>query len=212
MAAFLVILLSTFADAAPLVNISTTITSPLWVPAPQGRGTVNILLNCLFTIAICVWTALHLNIDAWPWFWCRLLNTSKYVASGIFWPEFVLMVASRQWLVAKELRQRIRTHRKSGNEQTLNWTLNASSAKDLKFLFENPSPRECQGLTMEIAFYVVMGGFVRKSNSSNSNSEKQSNSETHSNSEENTLTPEAFLELLKQTFCPWKPWKIYMMM
>ncbi|KAL7273154.1 hypothetical protein RUND412_004013, partial [Rhizina undulata] len=186
MVGFLVILLSNFAHAAPLANNSAIM--PLWVPTPRGRGTINILITCLLTITICVWTALHLNIDPRHWFWRMLLNTSKYVASGIFWPEFVLFAAASQWAEARNLRQRIRTHR-LGQEKDYG---NFSPTRALQFLFESHSDEDYQGLTMEIAFYAVMGGFAWKSNSSRSNSEKQSNPK------EDTLTPDGFLEIVKK--------------
>ncbi|KAL7274235.1 hypothetical protein RUND412_002876, partial [Rhizina undulata] len=76
---------------------------PRWIAEPQGRGTAGILLNCFCTLSICVWTALHLNIDIRPLFWDRLLITAKYVALGIFWPETVLYTASGQWIAARGL-------------------------------------------------------------------------------------------------------------
>ncbi|KAL7266276.1 hypothetical protein RUND412_011184, partial [Rhizina undulata] len=192
MVAFLVFIVSTFAHAAPLTNSNnSTAIVPLWVPAPQGRGTIDIFLTCLFTIAICVWTALHLNIDTRPWLRGKLLITSLFVASGIFWPEFVLLVSAKQWIQAKDLRQRIRTHR-LGKEQSQEDFSPEISAQALRFFFANPSDQDCQGLTLEIAFYAIMGGFVCKSNSSHPSSEEQSDCK------KNTLTPDAFLEILKK--------------
>ncbi|KAL7276986.1 hypothetical protein RUND412_000023 [Rhizina undulata] len=157
MIAFLIFLLSTFVHAAPLAINSTAI-QLLWVPAPPGRGTTDILLTCFLTLVICVWTALHLNTDPRPFLWSRLFKTLQFIVSGIFWPEWVLLVASKQWILARDLRQRIRAHQ-LGDEKT---------------------------------FYAIMGGFVCKPNTGNSESEK------HTDPEQNTLTPESFLEILRK--------------
>ncbi|KAL7274234.1 hypothetical protein RUND412_002875 [Rhizina undulata] len=154
---YLVFLLSTYAHAAPLAPAnSSAIIAPLWVPEPQGRGTVGILLNCFFTLSICVWTALHLNIDVRPLFWDRLLITAKYVALGMFWPETVLYTASGQWLAARCLVLGARGDNNPG-------------AREL--LFSNLSDHE--NLTMEVAFYALMGGFVYNPDSGDSDSSEE---------------------------------------
>ncbi|KAF8249275.1 hypothetical protein K440DRAFT_598998 [Wilcoxina mikolae CBS 423.85] len=39
---------------------------PSWGPEPKGRGTVSIVLPCLITLGLCVWTAIHPNINSRP--------------------------------------------------------------------------------------------------------------------------------------------------
>ncbi|KAL7269287.1 hypothetical protein RUND412_008057 [Rhizina undulata] len=151
---YLVFLLSTYAHAAQLANSSVAI-APLFVPDPVGRGTVGILLNCFFTLSICVWTALHLNIDHRPMFKGKLWKMVKYVALGIFWPETVLFMASGQWLDARNLVFRMRDP-------------DGKYPGAHKLLFSQISDQ--QGLTMEVAFYAMMGGFVFKEVSGDSDS------------------------------------------
>lgn len=65
-----------------------------FVDGPDGRGTVGLVWSCLLTLALCVWSALHLNI---PWkhdtqinHWSRVL---RRVLLGILAPELVLWAA-----------------------------------------------------------------------------------------------------------------------
>jgi len=37
-----------------------------WQLSPNQRGTMDIVWSCLFTVFICVWTAVHLNVPAPP--------------------------------------------------------------------------------------------------------------------------------------------------
>ncbi|KAL7276417.1 hypothetical protein RUND412_000589 [Rhizina undulata] len=182
--AYPVILLSAYAHAAPLANNSAAV-ELLWVPAPQGRGTLDILLSCLFTIVICVWTALRLNVDPRPWFWRRLWNTSKYITHGIFMPEFVLEVASSQWwLLARYLRLRVKSDRLGG--------LNTFSPQILDLLFANLPAKDCRGLTAEVALYAIMGGFVVASKSNSTDLDAME-------VEPITLTPQGFFLLLENS-------------
>ncbi|KAL7276416.1 hypothetical protein RUND412_000588 [Rhizina undulata] len=180
MGAYLVIILSTYAHAATLAN-SNVAAAPLWVPTPQGRGTVDILCSCLFTITICVWTALHLNIDTRPSYRRKLLKTLKYVALGIFGPEFVLDRAIEQWLMARYLHLSVKHHRFG--------KLGDFSPRISELLFSKIPAEECRGLTEEVTFYAIMGGFVVESKSNSCDSDSDSPEPT-------TLTPASFFSLL----------------
>jgi hypothetical protein len=81
-----------------------------WVPEPQTRGTWSLLYSCTFTIGLCVWTAIHLNIPAnedGPWlaYWRRC----KWVLIALLLPELVLFTAWQQfyraWLLRRDLNQ-----------------------------------------------------------------------------------------------------------
>lgn len=41
----------------PFGNITAS-----WRPEPKYRGTYSILSSCLITMALCVWSAVHLNL------------------------------------------------------------------------------------------------------------------------------------------------------
>ena len=76
--------------------------APAWVPEPQTRGTWGILYSCLFTLSLCVWSAIHLNIpprgESWFWQWTR---KTKWVLIAIFAPEVVLYSAWQQHFLAR---------------------------------------------------------------------------------------------------------------
>jgi hypothetical protein len=77
--------------------------SPPYVPDPSGRGTVGLVISCVVTLSLCVWTAIHMNIDPLRNRWKRLAHKFGWVALGIFAPELVLWRALSQWLTAREL-------------------------------------------------------------------------------------------------------------
>ena len=73
-----------------------------WVREPQGRGTLSILYTCTFTLILCVYTAIHLNIppagEARIW---QFLRKVKWAIVAIFAPEVVLFTAIYQYWSAR---------------------------------------------------------------------------------------------------------------
>jgi hypothetical protein len=95
-----------FVYAAPLKSQNGTEThyAPPWVEESSGRGTWSILYCCMFTIGLCVWSAIHLNLpypdeprshQSW--------RKVKWVFIAIFAPEFVLYSAWQQFYQAQKL-------------------------------------------------------------------------------------------------------------
>jgi hypothetical protein len=75
-----------------------------YVDDPRGRGTVGIIMSCLVTLALCVWSALHLNVRMKSETRVRrYLRYIKWIALGTFIPELVVLSAWRQWLSAKSM-------------------------------------------------------------------------------------------------------------
>lgn len=73
-----------------------------WIYQPNGRGTVDIVWSCTFTIFLCTWTVLCLNVPAkeettWGAIFVRRL---RWMIIAIAGPEFVLTIASGQWASA----------------------------------------------------------------------------------------------------------------
>ncbi|KAM0562393.1 hypothetical protein ACHAPJ_002083 [Fusarium lateritium] len=113
-----------------------------WRDDPDGRGTLGIIWSCILTLALCVWSALHLNIppkgNTVTQYWLRVL---RWVLLGILAPELVLWAAWRQWKSAK--------------------LLTAEMQKVLKETKSNPGQsKRRHGWTQLHSFYVCMGGFV----------------------------------------------------
>ena len=75
-----------------------------WVSDPNGRGTFSLLISCLATMLLCVWSALHLNIPEagqnQAKFWLRNI---KWMLLGLVGPELVVFSAWRQFNSAKTL-------------------------------------------------------------------------------------------------------------
>ena len=91
---------------APTQNLTALRTeiAPPWVPDPDNRGTWSLLYSCVFTLVLCVWTAIHLNVPSYHESqisqWLRKL---KWVVLAVIAPELGVYAACEQYLQAKEL-------------------------------------------------------------------------------------------------------------
>lgn len=97
------------ASSAPAAEVA-------WYSAPNYRGTWDLILSCVLTLIICVWSALHLNV---PVETSRLRDRNvrrlRWVSLGIFAPEVVVSTAFAQYLTARWLRNEIRADIKYRN-------------------------------------------------------------------------------------------------
>lgn len=94
-----------------------------WYSAPNFRGTWDLVVSCVLTLVICVWSALHLNI---PVETSRLRERNvrrlRWVLLGIFAPEVVVSTAFAQFLTARWLRNEIRADIKYRNKDKVSLT------------------------------------------------------------------------------------------
>lgn len=60
-----------------------------WEPEPNTRGTWSILSTCLVTMALCVWSALHINIPEPEGQGKNIERKVWWVLLGVFAPEMV---------------------------------------------------------------------------------------------------------------------------
>ncbi|KAL8901347.1 MAG: hypothetical protein Q9207_005242 [Kuettlingeria erythrocarpa] len=74
-----------------------------WVSQPNDRGSIDIIWTCLFTIFVCTYTVLCLNVPS------EDESNFDVIYRRVFWmaiaiigPEFVLTYASGQWGTARE--------------------------------------------------------------------------------------------------------------
>ena len=78
--------------------------APSWIPDPDNRGTWSLLYSCVFTLVLCVWTAIHLNVPSYREShlsqWLRKL---KWVLLAIIAPELGVYTAFEQYYQAKKL-------------------------------------------------------------------------------------------------------------
>lgn len=71
-----------------------------WQPAPKFRSTSNILISCLSTLFICVWSALHVDIATGRSTWMRYQSKLGWVFIGLFCPELLFFIAFKQFKMA----------------------------------------------------------------------------------------------------------------
>lgn len=86
--------------------LNTNADSVGWISDPNVRGTLSLLISCLTTLALCTYSAIHLNLpkaqeSTTAYIWRHL----KWTLTGIFGPELVIWAAWRQNVSARNLRQ-----------------------------------------------------------------------------------------------------------
>ena len=109
---------TTLQNATPrnLTLLQTQI-APSWVPDADIRGTWNLLYSCVFTLALCVWTAIHLNVPAPGESSIRqTCRKAKWVVAAIFAPEIAVFTAWYQWYWARQICQRLSESLKQANK------------------------------------------------------------------------------------------------
>jgi hypothetical protein len=87
---------------------SSDVETTSWYSAPNFRGTWDIIVSCVLTLTICVWSALHLNVPSEvSTLKQRNLRRTRWILIGIFAPELVVSTAFAQYLTAKWLKKEI---------------------------------------------------------------------------------------------------------
>jgi hypothetical protein len=95
-------------DSSQFQEVNTTTVG--WVPESGGRGTVGLLTSCALAMGLCVWTALHLNVEPISLHEGNedLEPPPNYVGK-LVWafitliaPEMVSTVALHQYLITKK--------------------------------------------------------------------------------------------------------------
>jgi hypothetical protein len=93
-------------ESAPLPSHDTV----GWRSDPNRRGTFGLVSSCVITQALCVWSALHLNIP--PKYKTKsqkIWYNTRWVVLGVLIPELVILAAWRQWLSAKKMTAEMKT-------------------------------------------------------------------------------------------------------
>lgn len=154
-----------------------------WEPDPaDARGTWSILSTCIITLALCVYTSLHLNILAPKSSLTTIcLMKAKYVVFGLLAPELIVFNAWRQRTVASSLVVRLRKDRGGKHPphtiqrlrsmfrklcESISRLWKRSTGKPVKAEVEIGLPFAATNddpwakLTLVHAFYIVMGGYT----------------------------------------------------
>ncbi|PQE05785.1 Major facilitator superfamily domain general substrate transporter protein [Rutstroemia sp. NJR-2017a BVV2] len=101
-----------------------------WTDSPDHRGTMDIVFSCTFTIFICIWSVLCVNIGPYrESTWAKVYRKLKLAGLCILGPDFLLLLTIRQW--------------ESARKSCLNF-----------------QQRGIRNWSMTHAFYADMGGFV----------------------------------------------------
>lgn len=149
--AFLALMVAAASAAPPQNTTTTTYELGLGLEAtvgaePRGRGTFGIVFSCTATFAFCVWTAVHTNIIAGGSVWNRFLYKAVMMIVSVIVPEGIIMCAFGQWREARKLQKAWNKKHPPKPTSWFGW---------LKFWGDSDEP-----FGMDVAFFVVMGGFV----------------------------------------------------
>ena len=76
-----------------------------WTASPSGRGTIDIIWSCGFTIFLCSWSVLCVNISVPRESWWRTCQRKAWLALiCLLGPEFLVILAIGQWESARRSR------------------------------------------------------------------------------------------------------------
>jgi hypothetical protein len=94
-----------FAGAEQLGQNATIYTTVSWVSdGDNKRSTISLLYNCLFTIFLCTWSAMHLNVPGEKESQLQTFRRKcKWMLIGVLAPEYVAALAISEWHSAWKL-------------------------------------------------------------------------------------------------------------
>lgn len=116
-------------------------TDPRWTPNPDTRGTSGLILTCLITLALSVYSTLHLNVfDRQCKWWVKCLVKAKWVVIALLAPEFVVFNAWSQRRHALRIAEMLR--RRSGQREPDPFLMTLRK----KFRMVHPEPDQEQGI------------------------------------------------------------------
>lgn len=88
---------------------ATPVAEVAWHSAPNERGTWDLIVSCVLTLMICVYSALHFNVPIQQSkLRDRNIRRLRWVLLGILAPEVVISSAFAQYLTARWLMNEIR--------------------------------------------------------------------------------------------------------
>lgn len=137
-----------------------------YVGDPNGRGTSSLVISCLLTLVLCVWSALHLNVprQSDTRLHCLMVNV-RWIITGVYAPELVVFTAWRQWSSAKILGNLVRgLERENSNNQasSMNGGCQNNDTNPGLEISNNLTnfPVRRHPWTMTHDFFASTGGFV----------------------------------------------------
>lgn len=149
--------------------LNTTSSQPLpdrvgYTSGPNTRGTMNLIWSCLTTIFACVYAAMHFSVPKTNHTTLRRMWTKVgWVTLGLVAPEFMVVKAAEEWLLARKLTKEMRSGsgRVGGSEVVENEQTGWNDEKGSVSGSPNPSgpSKEAPEWTTAHSFFAIMGGF-----------------------------------------------------
>ena len=128
-----------------------------WVVQPDGRGTIDILYNCLVTTFLCSWSALFLNIPAeYIGPLAFVAHKLRFMIFAIAFPEMLTGMAAEQWRSACQSVEdfsQLAKRWESASRFCQPFGSDSQAKENLNRLKHSP-------WTMRHAFFADMGGFL----------------------------------------------------
>jgi len=88
--------------------------APGWVHEPPVRGTWSILYGCVFTLVLCVYSVIHLNVPRPGTRWNHYTRKGAWMLIALVAPEVVLFTAWLQWTSARRFCRDLNTKLPAG--------------------------------------------------------------------------------------------------
>jgi len=92
---------------SPFGNV-TVLPEAKWNPEPTVRGTFSILSSCLITMALCIWTAVHLNLPQHKKESREVYRRFFWLVLGLLAPEVIVFIAWNQRVDMRLLSHKMR--------------------------------------------------------------------------------------------------------
>ena len=92
---------SSFATAANNSRFSNPIVKVGWIDESPGRGTLSLIITCLFTIFLCTWVVIHPRVSKRPML--RRLHKIALCLKAIIAPEFIAVEGLQEWSQAQRM-------------------------------------------------------------------------------------------------------------
>ena len=126
-----------------------------WVGGPSGRGTLNILWTCFFTIFVACWTVLNLNLPSpedKPW--QNKVRKAKWMTAAVIVPEVVTASAFAQRVAARE-------SVKAMTAMGYNWTMQHAFFLNMGGVWLKPKDSKPFPINAAQLSYLVADGYMQ---------------------------------------------------
>ncbi|KAG6997845.1 hypothetical protein G7Y79_00037g073630 [Physcia stellaris] len=135
-------------------NSGPSLFAPGWVDQPAGRGTLDVIWSCFFTIFVATWTVLHLNVPALEErSWQIQLRKAKWMVAAIIVPEVVTASAFAQRVAA---RSSVRAMKNLG----YHWTMQHAFYLNMGAVWLQPKDSKAFPLNATQLQHIVATGYM----------------------------------------------------